>query len=225
MATKKQIRANRSNSLKGGVKTPEGKAVSRLNARSHGIFASALTRYDRTQARQIYRELAAWIQPVGPVEGMLVEKLAHTYLRLQRCARAEAEFHITTWEPKLDSLSVRNFVERRESGLHASNFSPRDFTASVNLFARYDTALTNQLIKLLHEIERLQRMRLGDQVPLPIAADLTVQADTASEDEERDIEPELVEDQTEAAAPPEAAIETLPPAPILRRAGIQTGQN
>ena len=43
MATKKQVAANRRNALKGGVKTLKGKAISRLNARKHGIFASAVT--------------------------------------------------------------------------------------------------------------------------------------------------------------------------------------
>jgi hypothetical protein len=51
MATERQVAANRGsavaplslNGLKGGVKTEEGKAIPRLNARKHGIFASALT--------------------------------------------------------------------------------------------------------------------------------------------------------------------------------------
>ncbi len=46
MATRKQVAANRENGLKGGVKTDRGKAISRLNARKHGIFVSALTAED-----------------------------------------------------------------------------------------------------------------------------------------------------------------------------------
>ena len=71
MASDKQIAANRENGKKGGVQTPEGKAVSRLNARKHGIFASALTKQDREELHAMYAEFAAWIQPVGPVESSM----------------------------------------------------------------------------------------------------------------------------------------------------------
>ena len=40
MASEKQIAANRLNGLKGGVKTLAGKAISCLNAVSHGMYAA-----------------------------------------------------------------------------------------------------------------------------------------------------------------------------------------
>jgi hypothetical protein len=177
MTTRKQVRANRRNARKGGPKTPEGMAVSCLNARKHGVFASALTDQDEEELAGIHDELFAWIKPVGPVEGILVEKLAHTYLRMQRCARAEAEYHISTWEPSAEAHRVGWYLQRRDEGQHASWFTPLRFEEAVSLLSRYDTALTNQLIKLLHEIERLQRLRAGDDVPAPLAADLTLHAD------------------------------------------------
>ncbi len=171
----KQIEASRRSGRKGGVKTSKGKAVSRLNARKHGIFASALTQYDQEEIQGIHAELVASVRPVGPVEEMLVEKLAHTYLRLQRCARAEAEHHIRTWERPLDDVSALiRWAERHRLGMHASWFDRGQFERGVKLFARYDTTLTNQFVRLLHEIERMQRMRLGDNVVPPVVADVTV---------------------------------------------------
>ena len=38
-ASQKRLEANRVNALKGGVKTPEGKAISKYNALKHGILA------------------------------------------------------------------------------------------------------------------------------------------------------------------------------------------
>ena len=180
--TQKQIEASRRSGRKGGVKTPEGKAVSRLNARKHGIFASALTEYDQESIQDVYGELAAWIQPVGPVERMLVEKLAHTYLRLQRCARAEAEYHITTWETKIVQPALGRWADKVKLGMHASHFDFGRFAKAVKLFARYDTTLTNQFVKLLHEIERTQRMRFGDNVAPPVVADVTVHSVEAEEE-------------------------------------------
>ena len=176
MATKKQIAANRRNALKGGVKTPEGKAISRRNARKHGIFASALTAEDARELRGIDDQLAAALEPVGPVEEMLVEKLALTYLQLQRCARAEAEYHIRVWEePELPMpFHEQRLKKRRERGERAMPFDANAFTRMVELIGLYDMRLTNQFLKLLHEIERLQRLRAGETVPPPVAADVTV---------------------------------------------------
>jgi len=42
MASEKQIEANKNNAKKGGVKTVEGKEVSRMNALKHGILSSEL---------------------------------------------------------------------------------------------------------------------------------------------------------------------------------------
>ena len=39
MTTEKQVKANRENAKKGGVKTPEGKAVVRYNALKHGLLS------------------------------------------------------------------------------------------------------------------------------------------------------------------------------------------
>ena len=177
MATNKQILANRRNALKGGVKTPEGKEISRLNARKHGIFASALTPEDATELHGINDQLAAEIQPVGLVEEMLVEKLALTYLQLQRCARAEAAYHIRVWEePSLESSFVdyNRLRTERERDEQAMPFNASVFKNVVERIGLYDMRLTNQFLKLLHEIERLQRLRAGENVPAPVVADVTV---------------------------------------------------
>ena len=81
MATEKQIAANRLNGLKGGVKTEAGKAVSRLNARKHGIFAMTLTEHDSETVRGLLDELNEQLKPMGLVEQLLVDKLAVTWLR------------------------------------------------------------------------------------------------------------------------------------------------
>jgi hypothetical protein len=181
--TQKQIEASRRNGANGGVKTIEGKAVSRLNARKHGIFASALTDYDQEEVRGIHAELVAGVRPVGAVEEVLVEKLAHAYLRLQRCARAEAEYHSITWEKDMRCDALRHWARRKVLGMRTSNFSFHWFRRSVELFSRYDTTLTNHFLKILHEIERIQRMRLGDNVAAPVVADVTVHGVEAVDEE------------------------------------------
>jgi hypothetical protein len=145
MAPERQIAANRVNGLKGGVKTAEGKKISRLNARKHGIFASALTEYDDAERHGIEDQLVAQLGPVGIIEKMLLEKLAVTYLRMQRCARAEAQHHREMWASP-GSIIVRGKRERK--------------IAAIGL---YDLRLTNQFLRLLREIKSLQRERTAQR--------------------------------------------------------------
>jgi hypothetical protein len=47
----------------------------------------------------------------------------------------------------------------------------------VNIFQRYEAAIALKLFRTLHELERVQRMRSGEQVPAPAAVDVTIQVD------------------------------------------------
>jgi hypothetical protein len=99
MASVRQVEANRQNGLKGGVKSEEGAGIE--------------------------DELIASLRPVGRLEEMLVEKIALTYLRMQRCARAEAEFHIETWrEPnrKQEMYQWEQLQKERRCGARGSTF-------------------------------------------------------------------------------------------------------
>ncbi len=164
MASVRQVAANRENGLKGGVKTEEGKAVSRLNARKHSIFVTALTPEDSEEICGYEDELVASLRPVGRLEEMLVEKIALTWLRIQRCARAEAEYHSQTWEEpneKWEWDAWHRLQTRRERGMRAVAFKSEVFERTVKLIDLYDNRLTNQLLKLMHEIERMQLLRKG----------------------------------------------------------------
>jgi len=146
MATEAQVAANRVNGLKGGVKTEAGKAVSRLNARKHGIFASALTECASDGFfAALLGELIAEIKPVGIVEQLLVDKLAVTYLRMRRCAEAETLHFRSHWK------------------FNPANFGKFPHNETVVTLGLYDARLTKQFLRLLHEIEwrRTARSKQG----------------------------------------------------------------
>ncbi len=165
--SRRQLVANRRNATKGGPKTPEGKKKSSRNARKHGIFVEALTNDDREELSDLHERFAEDLQPTGSVEETLVEKLAVCYLRLQRCARAEAEYHHATWTPVPPK-------KRRRCLNPGSYFKSGPFSRIVKLVQRYDTSITNQFLRVLHELERLQRIRRGDNVSPPVTADVHV---------------------------------------------------
>jgi hypothetical protein len=161
MASQKQVEANRRNAKLGGPKTPEGKARSRLNARKHGIFASALTPMDHEELRGIHDRCRAELQPVGFLEEAIVDKIAAVYLSLQRCALAHAEYHLLTW--KQHPCQV-DWPRRHPDDRFDLNY----FETTVVLVQRYDTTLTNQFLKLIHELQALQkRPSRGEEAPVP----------------------------------------------------------
>jgi hypothetical protein len=66
----------------------------------------------------------------------------------------------------------------------------------VSIFQRYESTLTLRMLRFLHELERLQRIRRGENLPVPDVVDITVHAAASNP-------PDAVEAQTvEATAPP-----------------------
>src|SRR5215204_5693864 len=99
MASKKQIQANRRNALKStGPKTPEGKALARLNATKHGLLSQEvlLPGEDEDALKELAERLRAELQPVGEMESLQVERIINAVWRLRRLSRVEAG--IFAWE-------------------------------------------------------------------------------------------------------------------------------
>jgi hypothetical protein len=87
MATRKQIEANRLNAQKStGPRTPEGKAVSRLNALTTGIDAKwdAFTGEDKFALQDLAAEYDREYQPLGTAERVLVDQLVKSDWFLRR---------------------------------------------------------------------------------------------------------------------------------------------
>jgi hypothetical protein len=93
MTTQKQIEANRRNSSKStGPKTRTGKAESKMNSMKHGLLAEQVVVRDEDPAEftRVLETLVNELQPRGPLEEQLVERLAACMWRLRRLYRVEA---------------------------------------------------------------------------------------------------------------------------------------
>jgi hypothetical protein len=95
-ATDKQIAANRRNAARAtGPITPDGKAAAARNALKHGLLAQEIVIDDgegaesRAQFDAVLLDLTRQFEPQGPLEEMLVEKIAVAYWRLRRAHRYE----------------------------------------------------------------------------------------------------------------------------------------
>ncbi len=93
MTTQKQIETNRRNSRRStGPKTRTGKAASKLNALKHGLLAQqvAVRGEDPVEFAGVLESLVDELQPQGPLEEQLVERVAACMWRLRRLYRVEA---------------------------------------------------------------------------------------------------------------------------------------
>jgi hypothetical protein len=95
--SQKQIAANQANARKStGPKTPEGRAISKMNALKNGIFSKeALVRgmnlkENRRELAALHERFRQEYHPVGPVEEMLVDQIVAAQWRLRRVLRAES---------------------------------------------------------------------------------------------------------------------------------------
>jgi hypothetical protein len=178
--SEKQLEANRENSKKGGVKTPEGKAVSKYNALKHGILKEVVSEYEQDFYEDIIERLEDQFQPVGVLEKMLVDRIGVYYLKLYRAAKAENEFMRSALNPRKVIIKDliggdMNFTEEIvENEGYTPLIGQEEVETLAGTYLRYETTIENRLYKALHELQRVQAARNGVQVPPPAALDVNV---------------------------------------------------
>lgn len=91
MATEKQIVANSQNALKGGVKTEDGKQISKLNSLKHGLTSHIVMNFDDQKDYIAFSdELVSVLTPKDVIEKLLIERIVFNYIRLMRVSKIEA---------------------------------------------------------------------------------------------------------------------------------------
>ena len=175
MASKKQIQANRRNALKStGPKTPEGKDTARLNATKHGLLSQVdlLPGEDEEALKELGERLMAELQPVGEMEGLLVERIIDAVWRLRRASRVEAG--IFAYELS-EFRAIRSDSDIDTAMLGLSFIRDANTANAFSKLSRYETTLERSLFKALHELQRLQAARgAGGNVSPPVAVDVDV---------------------------------------------------
>ncbi len=146
-----KLEANRQNAKKStGPRTPEGKQRSRLNALKYGILAKAVIiqrgpgKEKRGDFDQLLTDFWHHYAPQGPVEDMLVERMATLKWRLARVYRSERGEIVANAELDPEAASERDCLP--------------DAGVSDRL-VRYETMLERAFYRALTELERLQRSR------------------------------------------------------------------
>ncbi len=172
--SQKQIDANRENGKLGGVRTEEGKAVSKYNALKHGILKEVVSDYERDFYEDIIERLEDQFQPVGVLEKMLVDRIGVYYLKLYRVAKAENEYMRSTLDPRVEidtlgSMGLGIVVQKEGYKPVVGQEAVEKLSGT---YLRYETTIENRLYKALHELQRVQAVRNGENVPPPAAIDV-----------------------------------------------------
>lgn len=154
-----------------GPKTPEGKAVARLNAIKHGIY-SEMTVVNFEEEHELVafgKRMRAELAPIGELELALADRLVSLAWRIRR---------LTSIEGELLEDGNKEFQPSRAFGGYTGE--------KLQRLSRYETTLDRQFYRTLHELQRLQAARRGQNVPPPEAVNVSIwvsgeEADTAPE--------------------------------------------
>lgn len=138
-----------------------GKAVASRNALKHGILTRHLIIQSENQKDldTLTIQLMTSLLPEGMIEKILVDKIISSIWRLQRLIGAESIL-----------FKEKNWIGQEEP-MHEAYSSHT--TASMS---RYESSLERNFYKALHELQRFQAMRLGQQVMMPIAINVHSEA-------------------------------------------------
>jgi hypothetical protein len=155
MATAKQLIANRRNARKStGPKTPQGKAVVRLNAVTHGLLSREvlLPEEDESALVELDKHLRAHLQPVGELEAFLVDRIVTAAWRLRRLMRVEVGlFERDRYSP----------FDQEDCELSLAFIRDANNANAFSKLSRYETTIERGLYRALHELQRLQAARAG----------------------------------------------------------------
>jgi hypothetical protein len=192
MSSQRQIQANRRNgSVSNGPKTPEGKAVSAKNALKHGLLSgeAMLPNENPERFRVFADELCAELAPESELERALVGRIIGLLWRLERIGKLEAAILLwkqykilareSSGEPRLQMFDVTGDARRLAEKAGAKDLALLgeayiDGENSLAKLSRYETGMQRNMIRALHELQRLKAARQGEHVLPPQTVDVDV---------------------------------------------------
>ena len=179
--------ANRQNALQStGPRTASGKLNSSKNAVRHGTYSEAIPILgeDPAEFDALTADLRRSLQPVGPLEGLLVGRMAGLWWRLNRAGKAEREGLATTLQEARRELGIprllNDFPFEDFLPVPAPDHQAPTFTAytwgmacvGLDRLLCYERQLERRFFGFLHELERLQERRQGQAVLPPKVVNL-----------------------------------------------------
>jgi hypothetical protein len=171
--TNKQLVANRQNAKLGGVKTDEGKAISKLNALKHGILSREVLLADEDEETLIEfgKRIRCELKAAGEIEMLLADRIIANMWRLRRVLVVER--NTMEWQANHQGLDFDLGSETEGQAERKKNKNMID-NPSIERILRYEIAIERSLYKALHELQRIQAANAGEKPPAPVAIDIDI---------------------------------------------------
>ena len=175
MATKAQITANRNNAKQStGPKTTEGKATVSQNAIKHGLTAkkTVIPGEEHLDFNLYHYEMIEELDPLGPMESMLADRIVSLAWRLERAARIENKAIHALLVPKPLSGSDKYFNASTSdcAGKFKSDVDQasqlgrtiiKDFSNArvLDRLLVYERRIESSLYKTMRQLQKLTKIR------------------------------------------------------------------
>jgi hypothetical protein len=141
----------------------------------HGLRAAGLTELDDPQEyRQILERLTEDHDPDGEIECFLLESIALCMVRVRRARRMEAEYITEQLNAAIDTDSAGPSMEPVIDPARSAPLKKFMVEPLVGVYQRYQAAINIEMYRAMNQLERLQRIRRGENVPAPAAIDVSV---------------------------------------------------
>jgi hypothetical protein len=166
--------ANRANAqLSTGPRTLLGKQRVASNALTHGLTATRMVLPLESQGEydDLVEQLWAALHPVGALEEALAERIVGCQWRLRRAGRIEVE--ILAWSC---GAPARRRVEV-PAGQELGWCYTANIEGGLERVGKLEDRIERSMYKALHELQRQQAARGGQQVAPPAAIDVEVNLD------------------------------------------------
>ncbi len=145
--------ASQTNGKLGGVKTDEGKEVSKLNAIKHGVLSNALQNgYDKANFSAIFKALGEEFNVKSIHQNLILEQLVMTYLKLARCSRIETEVmhEANNTTMSLEEACYAPIIAEKNK----ASISEKTLNRLEMVLIRYEPQLVNRMLKLIDILKK-----------------------------------------------------------------------
>ena len=169
MRSPKQIEASRKNAQKStGPRTPQGKARSSMNALKHGLMSRQvlLPDEDKKELEAFAGRIRNVLAPCGEMELLLTDRIITAAWRLRRVLTVEAEVFVEERSPSY------GYDEEKTKGLAFIRVSNN--SDAFSKLSRYESTIERSMYRALHELQRLQAAREGQEISAPAVIDVTM---------------------------------------------------
>lgn len=174
--SQKQLEANRENAKLGGVKTEEGKAVSKYNAIKHGLLSQEvlLSDEDENAIIELGKKMRSELKPMGEIELLLVDRIIANTWRLKRFLKVEST--AMEWQRQYEIKEASHYCTTQEQ---IERKAVKEMVANddTEKLLRYEATIERSIYKALHELQRIQAARTGEKPLAPIALDVDISKD------------------------------------------------